>query len=128
MLKDVAKPKDKPSVTVTASTSSTTSSPSATVEKAGEDNITGQPSDPSSGLDLDDLWTGGDFDFDSAFADNLLNGNIPPTNAVPPQQTPWTSISTDDSFGGYDATFSGGELFGLGQFETLPPFEMIEEL
>ncbi|KAL2127491.1 hypothetical protein VTI74DRAFT_10634 [Chaetomium olivicolor] len=44
-----------------------------------------------------------------------------------PQEGAWVPLSpTDSPAGGDNAHF--GELLGLGQFESLPPFEMIEEL
>lgn len=43
------------------------------------------------------------------------------------QARPWKPFSPNaSSSGGDDARF--GELFGLGRFESLPPFEMIEDL
>lgn len=124
----MAKPSIQPTpvVTVTESSSGTTSP--STEEKSPVDASNTQPSVLASGLDLNDAWTGGNlFEFDPTFAGDILNGAIPPSNNVPLQQTPWTSFPSDGGFTGYNADFSG-ELLGLGQFESLPPFEMIEEL
>ncbi|KAK4106146.1 hypothetical protein N658DRAFT_563073 [Parathielavia hyrcaniae] len=41
---------------------------------------------------------------------------------------PWVPLSPRETPAGGDHAQSPGELLGLGQFERLPPFEMIEEL
>lgn len=68
------------------------------------------------------MWCGGDFDLGESFMTNLLNGDMPPVD-LSLRDTPF-STSPDGGLG----SFAEGELMGLGQFEALPPFEMIEEL
>lgn len=83
-------------------------------------------SDPSPAQEPKVVWPGGGFDYDPGIAESLLNGDLPSLDAFPGQQPTSSSIFPEDAPGGSGA-FSG-ELFGLGQFEALPPFEMIEEL
>lgn len=123
LLKDVGKTKATPAV-VTTTSKPTASVPDA-IDVANGGNITLQPSDLSPGLDTNDPWTGDKFEFDTAFAGQLFSDNIPPLDIVPDS---WASTTANPTFQGLDDPFSGGELFGLGQFETLPPSELIEEL
>ncbi|KAB5558236.1 hypothetical protein GE09DRAFT_105761 [Coniochaeta sp. 2T2.1] len=112
LLKDVAKPP-----------------PSATAP-LGSGNVTGgelSTSDPLSAQDGGNMWTGTGLDYDPAIAEALLNGDVPVLNPLQPQQPLFTSTSPEDSSGA-SGGFSSGELYGLGQFEPLPPHEMIEEL
>lgn len=123
LLKDVGKTKATPAV-VTATSKPTASVP-AVIDVDNGGNISLQPSDPSPGFDTSDPWTGEKFEFDAAFAGQLFSDNIPPVDIVPEA---WASASANPTFQGLDDPFSGGELFGLGQFEALPPSELIEEL
>ncbi|KAK0622873.1 hypothetical protein B0T14DRAFT_514669 [Immersiella caudata] len=67
--------------------------------------------------ELDDLF------FTSNYDEPPQNPNPPPT--FPSKQNQFSSPSSD-SPGSDDQP--GGELFGLGRFESLPPHEMIEDL
>lgn len=121
LLKEVGKAKATPAVVTT------TTKPAACVpdpiDVVNGCNITLQPSDPSPELDINDAWAGDDFEFD--VAGQLFGDNIPPVDLVPES---WASTTVNPTFDGLDNAFCGGELFGLGQFETLPPAEWIEEL
>jgi hypothetical protein len=71
------------------------------------------------------MFCGGDFDLNETYLTNLMNGEMPPVNP-PPQTTPF-SMPCGDTPSTFDSFPSAG-LIGLGQFEALPPFEMIEDL
>ncbi|KAB5570485.1 binuclear zinc transcription factor [Coniochaeta sp. 2T2.1] len=113
LLKDVAKPP-----------------PFATAPSGLPGNVNGgevSTGDPLSVQDGGNMWTGTGLDYDPAIAEALLNGDVPVLNPLQPQQPLFTSTSPEDSSGA-SGGFSSGELYGLGQFEPLPPHEMIEEL
>ncbi len=50
-----------------------------------------------------------------------------PSSAFPSQQ-PGFPLPQDENLRGASGNARYGELLGLGRFESLPPFEMIEEL
>lgn len=106
------------------STVGSVGSTSKTAENAVDVDSQGGSSS-SAAQDMETMWFGGEFDLDESFVTNLLNGDMPPVGP-PPQQTP-PSVSADDSPGRFES-FPTGEMVGLGQFETLPPFALIEEL
>lgn len=69
------------------------------------------------------MFCGGEFDLNEDFVTNLMNGDMPPVNPTP---NPFP-VMPDGTPATYDP-FGPNELVGLGQFEALPPFEMIEDL
>jgi hypothetical protein len=73
------------------------------------------------------MWVGGGFDYDTAFAKCPGNYAQTPPDNVNARKPPFAPIIPEESPGG-GVGFSGGELYRLGHFETLPPREMIEEL
>lgn len=93
--------------------------------KGPEDDVS--RSEPASAHNSAYIWTGGGFDYDPAFNGSLLNGGAPLIDPPSPQQHSLNSSSPEES-AGPSAGFTSGELYGLGQFEPLPPYEMIEEL
>jgi hypothetical protein len=76
--------------------------------------------------DMGPMWNTREFDFNRSLVDSILNGDNSPVD-LPPPQKPGFSVLPDDSAGGL-GSFPTTELMGLGQFESLPPFEVIEEL
>ncbi|KAL1867749.1 hypothetical protein VTK73DRAFT_4011 [Phialemonium thermophilum] len=76
------------------------------------------------------MFFGSGFDFDESFVSNLLNGDMPPVPPARPGAShgPAFEAAPEGRQGPQFDPLSPGELVGLGQFEALPPFEMIEEL
>ncbi|KAK3357735.1 binuclear zinc transcription factor [Lasiosphaeria hispida] len=74
------------------------------------------------GIVIEDLPSG------TAFSAAAEEFDFEPFSTDPPQKEPPNFVMGEipDDFGAGNA--QGGELFGLGRFESLPPFEMIEEL
>lgn len=77
--------------------------------------------------DAGNMWAGGQYDYDPAFAAGLLKDDVPLPDPIQSQQPPFASASPEENSGA-SGGFTTGELYPLGQFETLPPYEMIEEL
>ncbi|KAK0645891.1 hypothetical protein B0T16DRAFT_148662 [Cercophora newfieldiana] len=72
------------------------------------------------GSELNDMF------FTSNFADTHPDPVLP--HAFQSQGQQHSSNSSSESPEGSGFGHTGGELFGLGRFESLPPFEMIEDL
>ncbi|KAK0710888.1 fungal-specific transcription factor domain-containing protein [Lasiosphaeris hirsuta] len=64
----------------------------------------------------------------NVFAGAAEEFDFEPFSTEPPQEEPavFEMGAAPDGFGA--SVVQGGELFGLGRFESLPPFEMVEEL
>ena len=103
--------------------------PIATAPSGSENATDGEAplGEPLSAQDGGNMWTGGGLDYDPTTAEALLCGDVPVLNPLQSQQPWFTSTSPEESFGASGGS-SSGELYGLGQFEPLPPHDMIEEL
>lgn len=51
-----------------------------------------------------------------------------PRGSPPEGSAPWFPLSPTETPRSADDAHPAGDLLGLGQFESLPPFEMIEDL
>jgi len=88
-------------------------------ERAGDPPSTTSPvteQDP----ELNDLF------FTNGFTNNPQDSNPPPAFSSQRQDNPLNFSSRGSDGSGFGQT--GSELFGLGRFESLPPFKMIEDL
>lgn len=76
--------------------------------------------------DLDSHDWVGDFDFNESLMNSLAEGTVPFANP-PLSRQPATFPTPSEAALGLDDS-PVADLIGLGQLESLPPFELIEEL